>query len=236
MITKVTITGADDSVHPKQLLNLSKKYPFVEWGILVSKKMFGTNRFPSLAWLGRLENIWLRNDINLSCHLCGMYVRELAIGNPIAISDLADIWQMFERVQINFHGIPHEHNKKMFDLLKLDPEKEFIFQYDLVNSSIAQEAKGNGVHNCAILYDTSSGKGILPRIWPAPLDWIHCGYAGGLSPENLKSQILVIENIVGFTDIWIDMETHVRSDNDTRFDLDKVEECLKICCEYVPSL
>ena len=30
MITKVTITGADDSVTPLDLLTLSRRYPFVE--------------------------------------------------------------------------------------------------------------------------------------------------------------------------------------------------------------
>jgi hypothetical protein len=237
MITKVTITGADNSIHPKQLLDLSKKYPFVEWGILVSKKHHGSYRFPSVPWLGVLYQLWLSGKINLSCHLCGMYVRDLAIGGTEAIKDLDRLWDIFDRVQINFHGIRHNYSTKMFDIFHSYPEKEFIFQYDSVNDSIARKAKENHVYNCAILYDMSSGAGILPKTWPQPLTWIQCGYSGGLSPDNLRSQLLIIESIVGSNKIWIDMETHVRSEDDSQFDLDKVEECLKIASEFgVPAI
>jgi len=51
MITKVTITGPDDSIDPSELISLNNKYPFVEWGILVSQKHFGANRFPSMEYI-----------------------------------------------------------------------------------------------------------------------------------------------------------------------------------------
>ena len=35
----VTITGADDSIQPSQLLDLQKEFPFVEWGILLSRNL-----------------------------------------------------------------------------------------------------------------------------------------------------------------------------------------------------
>ena len=36
-LTRVTITGADDSVEPRALAELSEAFPFVEWGLLMSK-------------------------------------------------------------------------------------------------------------------------------------------------------------------------------------------------------
>ena len=36
ILDRVTITGADDSIHVEQLAELSQAYPYVEWGILVS--------------------------------------------------------------------------------------------------------------------------------------------------------------------------------------------------------
>ena len=235
MITNFTITGADDSIKPTELIELSKKYPFVEWGILVSKKQMGGNRFPTMLWMKELYNIKQENpNIKLSCHLCGMYVRELSVGNDIAIQELSDIWNMFERIQINFHSIPTENKPEMIKLLLKYPEKEFIFQYDNVNTDILYSANDAGV-KCSALFDLSGGLGLLPAFWPEPLDGIKCGYAGGLSPDNLENQIKLIEEKVKDLKIWIDIETHVRSWDDILFELDKVETCLKIVDKHIKN-
>ena len=232
MITKVTITGADDSINPIDLISLSEKYPFVEWGILVSKKNFGTKRYPSMKWLSELYKIKEQFNIKLSCHLCGMYVRELLSGNDIALKDLSDLWNIFERVQINFHSIPHNYNTNMINILLENNSKEFIFQYDDVNIELLNLAYKSGV-NCSALYDLSGGNGILPDVWNKPLENIKCGYAGGLSPDNIEEEINIINYVVGNINTWIDMETHVRTNNDLLFDLNKVEKCLKISSKYI---
>jgi hypothetical protein len=46
MLERVTITGADDSTSIDEMLALSRRFPFVEWGILVSKRHEGSYRFP----------------------------------------------------------------------------------------------------------------------------------------------------------------------------------------------
>ncbi|NJL77371.1 MAG: hypothetical protein HC892_22405 [Saprospiraceae bacterium] len=89
MITKVTITGADDSISPAALIPLTEKYPFVEWGILVSRRNFGSNRFPSKNWLALLEKD--HPEIKLSCHFCGDYVREILLGNYEPIKELSSL-------------------------------------------------------------------------------------------------------------------------------------------------
>ena len=233
MITNFTITGADDSIKPTELIELSKKYPFVEWGILVSKNHFGSSRFPSMLWLKELYNIKQENpNIKLSCHLCGEYVKELSKGNDIAIQELSELWDIFERIQINFHAIPHKQTQELIDILLKYPEKEFIFQYDDVNNDIVKSCHKAGV-NCSALFDTSGGAGILPLSWPEPLDGIPCGYAGGLSPDNISEQILLIEDKTKDIKTWIDIETHVRSWDDILFELDKVETCLKIVDKHI---
>lgn len=233
MIKKVTITGPDDSISPSALIPLSDKYPFVEWGILVSQRHFGVNRFPSMEWLKYLEIMKMENpQIKLSCHLCGMYVRELSKGNDIAIKELGSLWNIFDRVQINFHAIPHTVLEIMAIILSQYPKKEFIFQYDNVNNQTVHFMHEKGV-NCSALFDTSGGAGILPDVWPQPLINIKCGYAGGISPKNIAEQIILIEEKAGDLNTWIDMETHVRSTNDYQFDLSKVEECLRISGKYV---
>jgi hypothetical protein len=49
------------------------------------------------------------------------------------------------------------------------------------------------------------------------------GYAGGLGPDNLAEELRRIEEVAGDAEVWIDMETNVRTAE--RFDLDKVRRC-----------
>ena len=234
MITKFTMTGADNSISISDLNDMAYRFPFSEWGILVSGKQYGNKRFPSKIWIEQLRNEgW--EGLNLSCHLCGQFVRDILMGHDAPIRDLGILWDMFARVQINTHGIPHSFDAmKMVELLKAQTGKEFIFQYDNCNAEILEAAINGGV-KCSTLFDLSHGAGVLPTEWPRPLNNISCGYAGGLSPDNLDSQIQLIESKVGETKIWIDMETHVRSNNDVLFDLSKVEQCFNIAAKYITA-
>lgn len=232
MIKTVTITGADESVHPAQLAELSKLFPFVEWGILVSRKSVGNNRFPSLDWMRELEEED-RDNVQLSVHLCGAYVREFCMGDSKFQTELMDVWGMFNRVQVNTHGIFHDFDKNaMLQVMQNNHTKEFIFQRDDVNNNLLEVAVARDM-KCSTLFDLSHGAGLLPDEWPMPLPKVKCGYAGGLGPQNLREQIELIQSKVGGTEIWIDMETHVRSTNDKIFDLKKVARCLEIAAPYV---
>lgn len=238
MITKVTITGADDSIVPAQLQILSHQYPFVEWGILCSASSMDSPRFPSREWLDTLTHFQqsLRTTgqaMNLSCHLCGRYVRELLRGYKFPIRELtSETWGIFNRVQLNTHGLPHIFHGYAFERLgAYYPEKQFIFQYDNANTDLFQCLIDTHDFNYAALFDLSHGAGVLPSQWPDLLSGVPCGYAGGLSPENLKAQIERIEQKAGDVEIWIDAETHVRTNE--RFDLDKVRAFLEIAKPYV---
>lgn len=239
MIKLVTITGADDSVTPQDLTILSDDFKFVEWAILFSRSSQGTPRFPSMDWIKNLVDIkvFMPQSLKLSCHLCGAYVRELLRGDITFIAqELATVWGAFDRVQINTHGQKHDINlSKLIEALKLFPEKEFIFQYDNVQSHIAALEACNNEHgvNVSTLFDLSHGAGISPYQWPELIQSIKCGYAGGISPENIQSEIKRVNEKVGSTDTWIDMETHVRSNNDFQFDLAKVDKCLSIAYGYI---
>lgn len=225
-INKVTLTGADDSINPNDLLEISKKYPFVEWGILVSRNSQGNNRFPSLDWMNKLSEI-NNGELSLACHLCGSYVKEVLMGSDRFANELGNIWNQFQRVQINTHGQKHQFEKSAItDLKKLN--KEIIFQFDGVNKPILDHALSEGV-NCSTLFDMSHGAGVLPKEWLVPVDGVRCGYAGGLSPENITEQIKLIESKVGDYELWIDMETQIRSNADQQFDLLKVVSVLESC-------
>jgi hypothetical protein len=243
-LDRVTITGPDDSIDPGVLVGLSKQFPFVEWGILVSETRTGSPRFPSFQWIRELKLIALRNHVKLSMHLCGWWVRELLLGNVLVDPDLIQ-GPAFDRIQLNFHAenTPCNAERCFTALLGLGP-RQYIFQIDGADGNkhleaIYAENDGPPYVDAVPLFDVSGGAGILPAHWPKPQymtsDVEHCyhGYAGGLGPENLEQQIPLIGEAAGDTDIWIDMETRVRSDNDRLFDLSKVARCLAIAERFV---
>ena len=81
MIERVTFTGADDSVSPQALAEISKEFTFVEWGILMGPKTdVGFPRFPSQSWISSLaytHEISTDRPMKLSAHWCEPLVWEL---------------------------------------------------------------------------------------------------------------------------------------------------------------
>lgn len=234
-INTVTVTGADNSVSPRELEEISREFPFVEFGILLSNGQCGSNRFPSMRWLHDLQS--LPDTVQLSGHICGAWVREIfegawAVGIFLTILG-ADFFQRFSRWQLNTHGHPHKWNQRFITNLQIS--RSIIFQYDGENNEVLAAAKAADTCKIAALFDLSHGAGVLPNKWLPPLDGIYCGYAGGMSPENVADQCRAIESVVGDARIWIDAETHLRSDGDRRFDLKKVRAFLRAAAPYVTT-
>jgi len=233
----VTITGADDSIKPSDIVSLSNKYPFAEWGLLLSSSSQGCCRFPSTDWLKALNQTTVL-PLKLCGHFCGNLVRSFVHGNLPTDEQLPTwLWRMFRRIQINFHGVSHNPKGEFYGALPRAMKvsgKQFIFQADNVNEDLFWGIKNRGAP-AVPLFDRSHGAGLVPLSWPKPFPNVMCGYAGGLGPLNLKDQIEKISSLVGDHDIWIDMETKVRSNADRQFDLEKVETCLKIAEPYVTT-
>ncbi len=78
-IKQVTFTGVDEKTKSRELYAISKDYPFVEWGFLLSPDYAKKGlRFPSpqvLESFGSLEG-------NKSIHVCGEYARNIAEDKP----------------------------------------------------------------------------------------------------------------------------------------------------------
>ncbi len=232
MLDRVTITGADESIKPTDLAPLSKKYPFVEWGILFSGRKQGAYRFPSPGWLGLLRTVKKSNpNMKLSAHLCGKWVREFVqSGHEGWRERYPDLWPLFERIQLNFHGNWHKISREFLDLLKTI-DKQIIFQVDGVND--LAWAQCQNLCDAVPFFDASHGAGVMPEEWPKPFTGVYNGYSGGLGPGNLPIEIPKIQKIVGDARFWIDMETKVRSYDDSKFDLEKVQVCLDEAAPFV---
>lgn len=252
VLDRVTLTGADDSVQVSDLVQLSKEFPFVEWGILVHQ---GTNRMPHTDWAPRWPSerfiIQLQQTIsrdfqmNLSLHVCGHWVRELLLGrNHVPPM----YWLGFQRAQLNFHAENTPCDKAAFlrALTNIaDGGLSFIFQIDGNGGNEHLESlwdeidRVNSNLDTVALFDVSGGAGVVPAEWPRPQfmnndqDYAYHGYAGGLGPDNVVAELKRIEAVAGDCRIWIDMETRVRSECDSKFDLDKCRSVLEQCKPFV---
>jgi hypothetical protein len=230
-LDRVTVTGADDSVSIEDMLAISSEFPFVEWGILLSKSSEGRYRFPSLEWMSKLKEAKKLNPaLRLSGHLCGKWVRDLCEGSWAFVEDRPELIEMFDRIQFNFHAIVHKVDvEKLASALKRYPKVQFILQLDDVNNGIYTKLTDMGI-NVAPLFDLSGGAGVLPESWPESNGFY--GYAGGLSHENVDSQLDVIESKAK-SNIWIDAERRLRSEDDSLLLLDNVRGYLAKSKPYV---
>lgn len=230
----VTLTGADDGVDPQEMISLSTKYPYVEWAILFSQSKSGVSRYPSYNWVLRLLEAKNKSqDINLAAHLCGKWVDD-AMGGEITFFQDTDMYSLFKRIQLNMgkDRLQLAMTSKKLKYAIANTGKPVIFggnyKYIHVNTKFFIEFS---LHP---LFDASGGRGVLSKEWPKPFlnddgSVLFCGYAGGLGPDNVADELKRIEEIVGDAEIWIDMETSLRSKvaSGDRFDLTKCEQVLQ---------
>lgn len=223
MLTRVTITGADDLVDPADLAALSAEFPFVEWGILFSAKRVGTSRYPSTDWTRRLKHV-ARPAMHLSAHLCGRYVHALSAGAAEVIYLFKE--SPFSRIQLNgFTG--------SLDTLRGVAEghaAEFIIQVGQESNLSAWAHADTPSIRVSALFDPSGGRGIEAFRWPRPVPGLRLGYAGGIKPSNVLDVLRDIGPVE--QDFWIDMESGVRT-NDDRLDLGLVREVLEKTAPFV---
>lgn len=242
---RVTITGADNTTDIDWMIDMSRKYPFVEWGILLSRSQMGSPRFPGAKWLQRLveRNTILKvMNVHLSAHICGRWVRNICqgawtpiLGDESELPSPTSLFQLFERIQLNFHAELHKIDMEAFKkgLEMVDKEfaaPQFIFQLDGVNDDLLRHFETPVHHgvNVAPLYDLSGGRGLVPKEWLPSHKFLDTGYAGGLGPENLKEELERIAQVASGR-IWIDMESRVRYPNNSGLDDYKVAQVLEHC-------
>lgn len=234
VLETVTLTGADDSVDPRQLRKLSDEFPFVEWGILIGSN-FGGTRFPSGGWIRNLieERVGSNNTMHLSLHICGRWLREIAAGRSNLPECLGSDLYAFDRCQLNWHGERQAWSAIRTNILaafyQLEPwEPTIINQLDGVNDELLSEASRR--FRVAGLFDASHGSGQKPGEWPKSRVDMQCGWAGGLGPDNVAAEIpRIAEQAYG--PFWIDMETKLFTGN--QFDLAKCRSVLEAVDEFV---
>jgi len=227
-INRVTITGADNKTEVDMMVEITKQYPFVEWGILFSPKRIGEERYPDMLWLDFLADAFNKDPLPLSAHLCGGYTREMLSGNSTYHINHLEI---FSRRQLNFNASRNRADLNAFFGLLERQDFNFILQQNFSNLIVCEEARKRNLKNVAFLYDSSGGRGTIANEWKKPFDGFFTGYAGGLSPDNLADELKKIEQVCGDAEIWIDTETRVRTNG--VLDMNKVKQFLEIASKYI---
>lgn len=238
IINKVTFTGADDKTDIQKMRYLSTIYPcdlVVEYGILFSAKQAGWPRYPSQKWIRDL--IFYSEELNLAAHFCGKYAKELIDGDDI---HLKEIVPYFSRIQINYNFTtnPINFREPLMELISKywhSHRTQFIFQIHEGNKEVCEKliqdiSKKYGWptvnYGLEFLYDSSGGHGTEIKTFESSFKSLSTGYAGGLSPDNIRS---VYNSLYDIRDevvpgCWVDMESSLRN-QDNEFDL---EICKKV--------
>lgn len=236
-LTHCTLTGVDETVGMDRIADLSKDFPLVEWGFLYSPKRQGQpGRYPPVGLLARNFQV-LPAHVRVALHVCGDGVPNLiaGAGNSSERQLLDLVAARGGRVQLNF-----SQRRKPVDLDALAkvmaryPDTVFITQENAANTGVWEALRDLGAHNHAVLFDGSGGRGLTCTVWPQPAP-ISCGYAGGLGPDNIQTELLKIAAVADGLDTWIDMEGKLRVtglDGVDRFDLDACGVCLMVARAY----
>lgn len=241
--------GVDDSVDPREMVALSRKYPTLEWGVLFRPDKEGTPRYASMEWLKRLSCVSARTNIRLAAHLCGHRVDDLLNGDMNFVSTLFTRYG-FKRFQINATKVNGVDTSKLSqqalvlqEIIQANKHIEFIIQRNEETQPLWMpliswlEAQGEAERpsNVSFLFDSSCGLGILGTSWPvAPSMGINFGYAGGIGPTNIDEQLNLMARSAPGRVLWVDMESSLRSKKKDEagtdidiFDLDKVKVCIQ---------
>jgi len=231
ILDRVTITGADDRTDPAELARLSRRYPFVEWGILISENEAGAPRHPGPEWRQRLADLAAKSapGLRLSAHLEGSLSRKAMLEGSDEFFAGAYHAGMFRRIQLN--GFSAVAERARCAVIKLHPTHAFIFQVESEDAYAAAQRHGTSrASNVGVLFDKSAGKGETPDRWPEPRVDLYTGFAGGIAPGKVDAVCAAIQGYP-FAPFWIDMEANVRTGD--VLDLVKVERVLQEAQRWV---
>ena len=223
-----TITGADDRTLPHEMAEMTEKYPFVEWGILIYPKKMGTPRYPLLQSIDEFVAVRQECPVHLAAHLCGTAVDQFLTGNPVSRTMLAP----FDRIQVNVDPTMMAVNRMgmvlRYAIRRYSDNKPIITQHNAATAGFYRHIADLDTH--AILFDASRGNGVRPSHWPDPFPNKRCGYAGGLNPDTIEEDMAAIDRAAGSATVWIDLETGVRTNDE--LDMEKVETVLAAASKY----
>ncbi|MCZ7860839.1 hypothetical protein O9X98_05430 [Agrobacterium salinitolerans] len=232
MINLCTFTGVDSKTDLSRVAELSALYPFLEFGVLLSRTPEDKDpRYPAFAEIERIVET-LSGKSKLALHVCGR-----AVGEFVRIPEDGDylgrdienlVGAGIGRIQLNFNFERAGLSLRELNGAVLRTGAKVITQHFLANSAVSE---GISERNHHVLYDASGGRGVVAAGYEKPFAGKYTGYAGGIGPENVVEAVTAIQAVIGDNDVWIDMESRIRTDG--YLDLDK---CEKVAASISPIL
>lgn len=223
---RVTFTGVDAHTDLDRVNDLSQRFPFVEWGILLSASRTGKEqRYPRMSCIGKAGGITGK----VAIHLCGGLASAAAMGEGDAFRWVRDRCLGVGRVQLN---ISNNVSVLQPDLVTYDADR---FGLEIICQTRDFDCPEQVRPPIFLLHDNSGGRGLYTLFPTPPLSRqspdIPIGFAGGIGPENIIDVLAEIAAMDIPNPVWIDMEGKVRTED--WFDLAKVEAVLESAAPYV---
>lgn len=237
-LTHCTLTGVDERTDLQKVADLSTRFPIAEWGFLYSPKRQGQpGRYPSTATLRRAFRE-LPSHVRVAMHVCGQGVHDLLADEPVVTELMSLVKARGGRIQLNFNQQREPIDlDALRTLLAKHPTLTVITQQNSANETVWKDL--GRATNHVVLFDSSGGRGILADAWPDLIDGVRCGYAGGLGPDNLITQLRNIAVATRGHSTWVDMEGSLRVPDSTGaewLELARCEACLEIASAAVTGL
>lgn len=217
---RMTFTGVDSrtSIPWMKSFISDKRFPAVafEFGLLRSAHLDQSPRYITNESIRRISGTIYPD--NLAYHLCGRYARMAK--KQVDWDELCDIndFSLVGRVQVNA-GEYEPAEILTLQRFALHIQKPVIIQW--------RQAVFTAVSGLHLLQDSSGGQGIEASRWIKPDELNHrarntsIGYAGGLGPDNIATELPKIIEAASGRPFWIDCESKIRTDD--WFDITKVE-------------
>lgn len=233
----ITMSDPREDLTIAETLELLKLSPLAELGVQAhpSAMMYGLNRYNWFANLlnaidvsGESPNIALHINYEWCDRMCSNSV-PYEIGCWLNRKNKKTGEPIIKRIQLNIGDYAYMFNAgKTSSLIASFPDHEFILPY---NERVApkMEALRKTGAKFNLLYDASYGAGVAPKTYKAPVwDNVNFGYAGGLSIDNVASNLSKINSVLPPDySTWIDAEGRLRSSMHGGLDLAKARTYLQ---------
>lgn len=206
MFRYCTLTGVDEKTSFEWLADVSRRHPFVEWGVLLSLSPEDKDeRYGPMSLIEAFAGHSWPTGFNSALHVCGRAVNSFVSGGD-GVRELAS---NFGRVQLNFNL-----GRARFGIRELDRAIQtfggiVITQHNGANAEVARSVTA-GNHD--VLFDVSGGRGLRTTAWPERPNGKVYGYAGGFGPETVADDLEGAHLAAKGEPYWIDMETRLRAD------------------------
>ena len=206
---------------------------------------------PRNEWFRELLQYVIRDkyNINLAVHVNREWCEKICRKGQIP-QELKEFFglrtennkPLIKRWQLNVpsYTVPDINYRALKRMFNKNSQNEFIVQYNAHTKDVATTLYAMNVR-FSVLYDASGGRGISPELWNAPLwTFVSQGYSGGLSPENVESNLDKISKVAVYPfarydknnnivrsvemrkDIWVDAEGKLKTDD--KFDILRAQQ------------